>query len=39
MTGFEPATPRPPAVCANRAAPHPDYVNIFYSFNIIDFML
>ena len=28
MTGFEPATPRPPAVCANRAAPHPDFINI-----------
>ena len=24
MTGFEPATPRPPGVCANRAAPHPE---------------
>ena len=24
MTGFEPATPRPPGVCANRTAPHPD---------------
>ena len=28
MTGFEPATPRPPAVCANRTAPHPDITNI-----------
>tara|TARA_B100001109_G_scaffold191175_1_gene157787 strand:+ start:1659 stop:1775 length:117 start_codon:yes stop_codon:yes gene_type:complete len=28
MTGFEPATPRPPAVCANRAAPHPEGANI-----------
>ncbi len=24
MTGFEPATTRPPAVYANRTAPHPD---------------
>ena len=24
MTGFDPATPRPPAVCANRTAPHPE---------------
>ena len=24
MTGFEPATTRPPDVYANRAAPHPD---------------
>ena len=29
MTGFEPATPRPPAVCANRTTPHP--VLKFYS--------
>ena len=25
MTGFEPATTRPPAVYANRTAPHPEY--------------
>lgn|GEM_PF-6098029 len=25
MTGFEPATTRPPAVYANRTAPHPDF--------------
>ncbi len=24
MTGFEPATTRPPAVYANRTAPHPE---------------
>jgi hypothetical protein len=24
MIGFEPTTPRPPAVCANRTALHPD---------------
>tara|TARA_B100001093_G_scaffold482358_1_gene513935 strand:+ start:323 stop:439 length:117 start_codon:yes stop_codon:yes gene_type:complete len=30
MTGFEPATPRPPAVCANRTAPHPVLTNINY---------
>lgn len=29
MTGFEPATTRPPDVYANRTAPHPEiYVNI-----------
>tara|TARA_Y100001949_G_scaffold174497_1_gene182074 strand:+ start:628 stop:744 length:117 start_codon:yes stop_codon:yes gene_type:complete len=30
MTGFEPATPRPPAVCANRTTPHPVLTNINY---------
>ncbi len=30
MTGFEPATTRPPAVYANRTAPHPE----LYQFNI-----
>ena len=31
MTGFEPATTRPPAVYANRTAPHPDFggANLF----------
>ena len=26
MTGFEPATTRPPAVYANRTAPHPAFL-------------
>ena len=29
MTGFEPATTRPPAVYANRTAPHPVLKTIF----------
>lgn len=28
MTGFEPATTRPPAVYANRTAPHPEFIKI-----------
>ena len=31
MTGFEPATTRPPAVYANRTAPHPDLIYIVKS--------
>jgi hypothetical protein len=30
MTGFEPATTRPPAVYANRTAPHPEFVKIIF---------
>jgi hypothetical protein len=35
MTGFEPATPRPPAVYANRTAPHPEKVVVYLSKIII----
>ena len=34
MTGFEPATPRPPAVCANRTALHPVITKIKIAINI-----
>tara|TARA_B100001559_G_scaffold106074_1_gene89239 strand:+ start:341 stop:460 length:120 start_codon:yes stop_codon:yes gene_type:complete len=33
MTGFEPATPRPPAVCANRTTPHPALMNLNYCYD------